>query len=277
VVTVLAALRAWRQGRAAATAAICAIVGAALAFMFWSSAKGQVDLELRYMITAVPFSVLLAGVALARPRPAGTRRWSHSGWPGLTGVPGLRVATGAAARLRRPAAVAVGVATLLMVASALPVSAYEMTSSQLNPSESVLVRAIYGTHGGAERRVELRFVTERRIAADLDAMRLPPGSVLLDDFLGFAVPLNSRNPRQFVITSDRDFRSVVEDPAAAGVAYVLVPEPAGLGLLDAVNRQYPSLYADGSGMATLVRQYRNTGDGPTALWRLYRLRPGSGP
>jgi hypothetical protein len=183
----------------------------------------------------------------------------------------------AVAALRRPAALAMGAATVVMVALALPVSAYEMTSSQVNPSESVLVRATYGARGGAELRAELRFTTERRIAADLDTMHLAPESVLIDDFLGFAVPLNSRNPKQFVITSDRDFRTVLSDPAASGIEYVLVPEPANLGLLDAVNRRYPFLYARGAGMpATLVRQYANGGDVPPARWRLYRLRPETG-
>jgi hypothetical protein len=173
--------------------------------------------------------------------------------------------------------VAVGTATVIMGASALPFSAWAMTSPRVNPGGSVVVRAIYGTRGDEERDARLEFVTERRIAADLDAMHLPPGSVLVDDFLGFAVPLNSHNPRQFVITSDRDFQAVLSDPADAGVLYVLVPERSGLGLLDAVNRRYPDLFATGAGMATLVREYANPGRQQPPRWRLYRLHPSTGP
>jgi hypothetical protein len=152
---------------------------------------------------------------------------------------------------------AVGVTTVLMVASALPVSAVPVRATLGPPAEPPEVPAWFGT--------------DRRIAADLDAMDLPPGSVLVDDFDGFPVPLNSRNPRQFVITSDRDFQTVLSDPAAAGVVYVLVPAQASR---DAINRRYPTLYANGAGMATLVREYASRNGGN---WRLYRLHPETGP
>ena len=118
-------------------------------------------------------------------------------------------------------------------------------------------------------------IRERRIAADLDALRLAPGTVLLDDFLGFAMPLSSRNPTQFAITSDRDFQSILADPAGNGIRYVLVPDPVEQGRLDAVNRRSPSLYANGAGMATLVRQYPNDAD--RVGWRLYHLKPEANP
>lgn len=261
VVAAVAAFRAGRHGHRAATLAVLGLVGCVLIFMFWSSARGEVGQELRYMITVVPLSVLTAGAALGATRPRPSSPLVRKGRGGVwRGVP-----------------VAGGVMMVLLVASALPVSASEMTSPRLNPSEWGLVRAVYGVRGDAEQRAMRRFVTERRIAADLDAMNLPPGSVLLDDFLGFGIPLDSRNPRQFVITSDRDFQTVLSDPAAAGVTYVLVPEPASLGLLDAINRRYPTLYANGAEMATLVRQYANQGDRLPAYWRLYRLRPEAGP
>lgn len=260
-IAAIATFRAWRRHGSAAPLAALALVGGVLAFMLYSNARGAIGYELRYSITAVPLSVLAAGVALGAPPP----------WPS---IPAARIPGRGAMRHRSP--IAVGVATASMVASALPISAWEMTSPGLNPSEWGLVRAAYGEHGVAEERATVRFATERRIAADLDAMQLRPGSVLVDDFLGFAVPLNSRNPRQFVITSDRDFQAVLSDPAAAGVTYVLVPQPSGLGLLDAVNREYPRLYASGAGMATLVREYASRSDRSPANWRLYLWRAGRG-
>lgn len=119
-------------------------------------------------------------------------------------------------------------------------------------------------------RRQARFVTGRRIATDLDAMDLPLGSVLLDDLLGLALPLNSRNPLQFVTRSDPDFPAVLSDPAASGVLYILVPRRSGPGLLDAVNHRHPTFYADGAGMGSLVREYESRDGGH---WRLYRLRP----
>jgi hypothetical protein len=108
------------------------------------------------------------------------------------------------------------------------------------------------------------------VGATLDAMHLPDSSVLLDVFLGFGIVVNSDHPRQFVITPDRDFKAILADPAAFGVRYLLVPPPdRELGELDALNRQYPTIYADGAGIATLVREFSQFS--PYFAWRLYRL------
>jgi hypothetical protein len=229
----------WRAG--AALLAVTGLAGGVLAFMVWSSARGVIDHELRYMILAVPLAVLAAGPAIRAPAGTRFRRTVRAG----------------------------GAASLLMVVAALPVSAVELVSLSMNPGDGPQVRAIFERNGVAERRAAARFTTERRIAADLDAMRLPPGTVLVDDFLGFGMPLSSRNPGQFAITSDRDFQSILADPAGSGIRFVLVPDPVEQGRLDAVNRRYPSLYANGAGMATLVREYPNAAD--RVDWRLYAL------
>ncbi len=109
------------------------------------------------------------------------------------------------------------------------------------------------------------------IGETLDAMDLPEGSVLLDVFLGFGIVVNSDNPRQFVITPDRDFKAILADPAAYGVKYLVVPPTdKELGQLDALNREYPTLYSDGAGFATLVREF-NTFLPYYTYWRLYRV------
>ena len=64
---------------------------------------------------------------------------------------------------------------------------------------------------------------------------------MVDSFSGFAIVLESDNPRQFVITNDRDFRLALTDPAGSDVQYLLVPspgDPAALTSLDALNRTY---------------------------------------
>jgi hypothetical protein len=230
----------------AALLAVTGLAGGVLAFMVWSNARGVIDHELRYMILAVPLAVLAAGPALRAPAGARFRRTVRAG----------------------------GAASLLMVTAALPVSALELVNVSLNPGDGPQVRAIFERHGVAEQRAAARFTTERQIAADLDAMRLPRGTVLVDDFLGFGMPLSSRNPGQFAITSDRDFQSILADPAGSGIRFVLVPDPVEQGRLDAVNRRYPSLYANGAGMATLVREYPNAAD--RVDWRLYALSASSG-
>jgi hypothetical protein len=101
---------------------------------------------------------------------------------------------------------------------------------------------------------------------------LPEGSVLVDSFTGFSVVLASRNPHQFVITSDRDFLTALGNPAEYGVLYVLVPSSRyldSLSSLDAVNRAYPDLYRSGTGFAVLDHEFDNAAGQPD--WRLYRM------
>ena len=97
--------------------------------------------------------------------------------------------------------------------------------------------------------------------------RLPsPGTVLLDAYQGFAIPLVSAHPTRYVVTSDRDFAYSALHPSAT-VRYVLVPAPTGLGRSDRINRQYPSLWHDGASWAQLVRQFGDTQD----HWKLYEV------
>lgn len=122
----------------------------------------------------------------------------------------------------------------------------------------------------ADRRAAFRWTTDREVASYLDTLSLPPGSVLVDDFAGFAILIDSDNQRQFVIASDRDFQAALADPASAGVQYILVPQPRDILVLEAVNRTYPGFYFTGGGIADLDREFPQNSDGP--VWRLYRVR-----
>jgi hypothetical protein len=116
--------------------------------------------------------------------------------------------------------------------------------------------------------------TGTSVSRYLDDRHLPTGSVLIDSFTGFAIVLESDNPRQFLITNDRDFRLALTDPAGSDVQYLLVPspgDPAALTSLDALNRTYPALFKSGAGIATLVREFDGGAGAPS--WRLYRLNP----
>ncbi|HKF79029.1 MAG TPA: hypothetical protein VKF59_22995, partial [Candidatus Dormibacteraeota bacterium] len=55
------------------------------------------------------------------------------------------------------------------------------------------------------------------------------------------------------------------------VKYLLVPRDTPL---DALTRTYPSIYATGAGIGTLVREFQSSGD--PDVWKLYRVQP-AGP
>jgi hypothetical protein len=211
--------------------------------MLMAELDGSIDNQLRYLIVVVPFAVAVAGACA---------------WTARSQVVGVRLNK------------SVALSSVLFAVAALPVSASAMLNPAISTDIAVGLQSIVSTSTSNDRGGRLNWVAERRAASDLDHLNLPRGAVLVDDFLGFSIVIASSNPSQFVITSDRDFRAVLADPVGTRVSYILVPKPVGLGALDAVNRQYPDLYENGGGVATLVHEYPKRGTNDSD-WRLYRV------
>jgi hypothetical protein len=251
VVVAGAAIAAFLRRKRAAVAVLTVFVPV-LGFTVGGYLVGAIFPWLRVYITVIPLTVLLAGTIVARDKvsPARTvgKRFSSLIPRGRSSVVGLLV--------------------VVLVGVALPVGASAMRDSSIARVESAEVGSVLDKYPSSfEARIRKRYVTEREVAAYLDNLGLPRGSVLLDVFNGFPIEQASRNPAQFVIDSDRDFKQFLADPAGGNVRYMLVPEVAGLGALDAINRSYPGLYANGSSFTRLVQEFANVGDGP--VWRLY--------
>lgn len=256
LVTSVATLRR-RHGKPAFQAAVT-ILGATLTFMIWADLSGSIDVELRYLITIVPLTVIIAGTFFAAGRKGASSVRAHDANSPPRRTSGRGVFRGT---------VVLGlIATVVISGFAIG----DQALCSVNPVEAYMLQSVVSQSSAMQRRATEDWATERIIAADLDSMNLPRGSVLVDDFSGFAVVLSSRNPQQFVITSDRDFQSAVADPWSVSVKYILVPEPTGVNILNAVNRWYPELYDNGGGIAHLVKAYAGTGL-VDANWRLYQL------
>lgn len=117
------------------------------------------------------------------------------------------------------------------------------------------------------------FDTDQEIAAFLDAKRLPPGTVVIDSGSGFAVIAASANPRQFVVTSDRDFHGAVTDPVGHHVEYLLLN--AGPSQFDEVAATWPDLAA-GTPKAYWAQRavvFRSGGQPGAHEWTLWRVEP----
>lgn len=91
--------------------------------------------------------------------------------------------------------------------------------------------------------------------------------VLADSFIDFPVLILANNLDQFVITSDYDFNSILDNPRGR-VDAILVPKPVGINILDAVNRTWPGLWAGKVPWATLIRSFPGGNE-----YRLYRVGP----
>ena len=87
---------------------------------------------------------------------------------------------------------------------------------------------------------------------------------LTDSFSAFQIIVNSKYPKNLVITSDRNFQDALRNPQGAGIDYVLVPKPEGTALL-AVNEQYPALFDQGADWCELEKDFGGA-------WRLYKVK-----
>jgi hypothetical protein len=240
-----------------------AVLGASLTFSAYGFISGQTFGWLRFYILTVPLTTMLAGCALAT-RPGAAVAKSSGRAPFL-------------AAARRGVAVAVVCALL---AAALPAAARGMVNGRLAREENFYLtaalhpeRIVEGTAGPAGQVLN-RWKADRAGARYLDELQLPPGSVLLDTAFSAGVVLYSRRPKQFVVTSDRDFDATLADPVAAHVRYLLTTPPDGYGKVEALNRTYPGIYATGAGIGRLVASAPGGGDRP--VWRLYRVLPRRG-
>jgi hypothetical protein len=272
---VLAGLAAWLsvRHRELRLLSVLGVLGAVLAGMYLAYVMGVIPHTIRYLIVAVPLGTLLAGLiasSLWKARSMQARPWV---------APRTQPRADRSSRLSLPGThrlsrIAVVAATALLTALAWPTAVAGLLNETISPSfEAPALRPLLDpSHAtAADRRAALRFKTDRYEARELDAMDLPRGAVLVDDFAGFAVVISSKRPDQFVITSDRDFTIALGDPVGFGIRYILVPEPVGRGVLDAINRTHPDIYESGGGIGVLAQEFHNSGD-VGGDWRLFRVK-----
>jgi hypothetical protein len=212
-------------------------------------ATRALDTFVRYLIIGVPLVVLAAGLALAplnAPILEKRRSVMAQIWHGRQGH------------------VVLSGAVVLSLAAALPSSVMAMTNTMLNDgSEAMAVATIVKDPFAGDGGTIDRFASERDIAGYLDGLRLGTGAVLIDDFLGYPIVLSSNRPRQFLLTSDRDFKQALADPAGSGVKFALIPDPKprGLGSLDAINRTYNGIYQSPGSLCEWTRLFASPNQG----------------
>ena len=240
-VPLLVAALLWGRRRARLRAVSLATVFGAVLFLSAAlQVSGKTLPFLRFWITGIPLEVLALALLVAS-RPARPPRRS-------------------VLRLGMVAACVAGFA----------VTAIAMTSTTFGVQEHQIASALDPQRNRYDERQTLaQFDTERQIAAYLDQLQLPPGSVLVDVLDGFPVVAASRNPKQFIIPSDFDFDAALNDPTSYGVRYLLTIPATGRGVTDALNRHFPGVYDAGTPGARLVLQADSDDASPD--WRLYQL------
>jgi len=267
VVLLLAAAVLAFRARSLPALAAPVVFGAVSAFNALVLLMGSSFGWLRFQITVIPLTAILAGTVIAL---------------GLQEMHGRKAAvppddvpaTGTFTRTFHKRRVAAAIGTVLVaaaVAVSIPVQIGTLTDTQtgLAREESPMLHSAISpdlaTH--EEQRSLLIFHTERQIAAYIDNLNPGDGTVLTDTAYAYSVVMASSRPHQFVITSDLDFAGAVADPAGHGVKYLLVPAP-NLGPADALKVRWPGLYDNGGGISTLVQTFSGAFFGD---WRLYRV------
>jgi hypothetical protein len=212
---------------------------------------------LRFQITVIPLTVLLAGsiIATLSRKPAS---------PPIEGAPEVAWGWGG-----RRALVFSGF-VLLAVGLAIPVQAKVLVDPTLNLAreEAPVLSGVFSPEAPTRDPSQLRmFLTEHDVSAYVDQLDPGDGTVLADSAYAFAIITSSSNPQAFVISSDFDFTAAVDDPAGHQIRYILVRSEADS---DAVQIRWPTMYGNGAGIATLVRSW----DGVVGQWRLYHVNNG---
>ncbi len=99
------------------------------------------------------------------------------------------------------------------------------------------------------------------------AERAQGGRVMVDSTRGYLFIMLYPQPERLVITNDRDFMTILENPSAF-VDYVLVNDPqASDSGFNAITARYPDLFQQGARWATLDWDFTDT----YRHWRLFKV------
>lgn len=160
----------------------------------------------------------------------------------------------------------VGLVSLALVPSNFATHLALMHTPQWGDMEVGAWRVFWG-----EKLPPSHLDVQQKIALYVREYTDPEAEILLDDYSGFMIVFLSGDPSRFIISTDSDFIPAIRAPFRYA-DYILIPEPAGRGLVDKINQAYPSLYAEGAPWATLEKEFRSE----LANWRLYKIVRGAG-
>lgn len=225
------------------------VLGSVMTFCGSALLMGSSFGWLRFEITVIPMTILLAGVCIGGPKPS--------------------ECLGSVQPPRKRAGGRIASAALLVaVAVAWPVQARVLTDPAMNLAREeapILSDVFYPNRPGNDMNLMQRFQTEHQISAYLGGLLPGTGTVLTDSAFAFSIITSSPDPHIFVISSDFDFKNSVNNPVKQHIKYFLVRSDADS---DEVQLKWPAMYANGNGIARLVRSWTST----FGEWRLYRLK-----
>ena len=249
-IIVIVALLVGTYRRDAQLWVIVTVLGGCLAFTMVTYLLNAIFPWYRYYIMVVPIEVLLVGYLFARP----VRIYRAGTEPAAEPVPdpevdGLYGSSRRSQQQRRQrtrallgSAVAVVVVLVLLIPS-LPGTAMGMDNPTIAPDTDLYFGYIWHVHPNAnDRAAKQAYPAVESMANYIDEQHYANGDIVVDtaDNCIPNVVTNVDDPRVFVITNDRDFQQVLDDPLTFHAHYLMV-QGNGSSQTDAVGQQYPDL------------------------------------
>ena len=262
LILALAARQAWRH-RNPVILAVLSILGGVCLFELGAFTTGKITWAYRYDLYMVLMSVMLAACAAST---LGTRR-STTRRRGVVLAAGRRTWT--------PTSGLAAFVSVLLILPGLVTTERTMLYSNANLGDQLNYDWVLWPDAKRSRADQYRYQWQRirDLDAEISALHLPNGSLMVDNFTD-CIPMlimMSPHPRQFAIPNDESYKGRLGAPYQDGVRYMLVSDPRGtFGSLDSLNVAYPSLYDTGDGIATLARNISLPICGD---FKLYKLIP----
>lgn len=245
-----------------------AFIPAALA-LTWVAAKRRDPIAIMLLLVSLSVHAMQAYQAFTGSIAPWLRYWVYL--PLLTPIALAYVLGpgGGAARLRdaqRPLVLSILIPFLLLASNAVTFVA--MQASSVGYDEQIFSYELAGNRAASEAvrgRIPSKDSADE-IASYLNSIE---GNVLVDKQRAALFMLGIDDPARFIIDADRDFATVILNPAAAA-DWVLLPDPssdsAAVTSHDSIYTVYPDLY-EGAPWLELEHEF----DHEHRDWRLYRV------
>lgn len=270
VATVAASVKAIKERDLRLLAAL-SVLGGVEMFEVAAFATGKILTSYRYLIYAIPLMMVVAAF-LAAPlaKTAAEIREERveaaEGWTPRY-LPVRR-------RQRALFSLSGAVAAIILVAPGCFTTYGEMFHSYLGRFEDQqLSWILYPKSKAAMANLDFREHSSavNSAASTLDSLHAGTGGIMIDDGVECvpSIILASHHPRQFTIPNDVHYIDDLGAPYQDGIRYMVVSDPHdAAGGEDTLDLQYPTLYATGAGMGTLISQLSVP---ECDTFRLYRL------
>ncbi|SPF50361.1 conserved membrane hypothetical protein [Candidatus Desulfosporosinus infrequens] len=148
---------------------------------------------------------------------------------------------------------------LIAMIASYGILCYAITQPSIAPEENTYLQDLIGNYN--ERYYDWK--QQNEIASYLDE-NYSYSTILVDSSSAFFVILQSKFPKRFYISSDKDFNKAVSDPKEYKVNYILIPNPKLVKDISVINRVYPNLYNQGADGVEFVKEFGKE-------WRIYKV------